>query len=91
MQAFGGDYGELNSRLARNTMERSKGPLVLRPILRCNKLRVMSGIKHSARESFQIRFRAAGLGIAAANKKDRQWFVRHHERVTTLLAPRSPE
>src|SRR5260370_24899419 len=68
--------GERNSRLARNAMERSKWPLVLRPILRCNNVRVMSGVNDPARESFQIRFRAASLGIAAANENDRQWFVR---------------
>jgi hypothetical protein len=71
--------GERHSRLARNAMKRPKGPLVLRPILRCHKLRVMPSINDSARESLQIRFRATSLGIAAADKNDRQWFVRHQE------------
>ncbi len=69
-----------NCRLVRQTMERSERPLGLRPIVRRNKVHVMSCVEHTPREAPQIRFRAAALGIAATNKSYRQSFVRrHHE------------
>jgi len=48
-------------------------PLGLRPIVRRNKVHVMSCVEHTPREAPQIRFRAAALSIANALVTSRTW------------------
>jgi hypothetical protein len=68
--------GKLGYRFGLQAADWTEGPLILRPRLRRDKLRLISGFGYSAREAFQVGFGATALGIAAADKPDAE-FVCH--------------
>src|SRR6266849_98881 len=69
--------GECIGRFGRQARDRSESPLVLRPIVRGEELCFVAKIDNSASEPFQISFRAATGGIAAADKTDSELLRRH--------------
>src|SRR5438045_7725135 len=64
--------GKFDWRFRTQVRDRSKRPLVVRPILSRYKLQVMPGFHHATREAFQIRLRAASARITAPDKNDAQ-------------------
>src|SRR6266446_5579365 len=55
----------------------TEGPCACRPLPRRDQANLMAKIDNPARESLQISFRAAGGGIAAADKANREFLFRH--------------
>ena len=65
--------GKLGYRSGLQAADWTEGPLILRPRLRRDKLRLISGFDYSAREAFQVGFGATALGIAAPDKPDAEF------------------
>src|SRR5437762_10125626 len=65
--------GKLDYRFGLQAADWTEGPLILRPHLRRDKLRLISGFDYSAREAFQVSFGATALGIAAPDKPDAEF------------------
>src|SRR5437667_8060932 len=68
--------GKFDRRFRTQVRDRSKRPLIIRPVMSSYKLQVMSGFHHATREAFQVRLRAASRRITAPDKNDAQ-ILRH--------------
>src|SRR6266576_4477183 len=68
--------GKFDRRFRTQVCDRSKRPLIIRPVISSYKLQVMSGFHHATREAFQVRLRAASRRITAPDKNDAQ-ILRH--------------
>src|SRR5438094_10110035 len=68
--------GKFDRRFRTQVRDRSKRPLIIRPVMSSYKLQVMSGFHHATREAFQVRLRAASRRLTAPDKNDAQ-ILRH--------------
>src|SRR6059058_5886586 len=68
-----------NDGFCAQARDRSKRPLILRPLIRGDQLHLVPGLYHSMCEAFQVRFRSTGRRIAAPNKSESE-FLCHLER-----------
>jgi hypothetical protein len=66
--------GKSDWRFFPQARDRSEWPFGVRPVIRRNKLHVMPGFDHTAREAFQVRLRATRRRIAASDKDDAEFF-----------------
>src|SRR5437588_498965 len=68
-----------NDGFCAQARDRSKRPLILRPLIRGDQLHLVPGFYDSMCEAFQVRFRSTGRRIAAPNKSESE-FLCHLER-----------
>src|SRR5204862_6307879 len=64
--------GKFDRRFRTQVRDRSKRPLVVRPVISRYKLHVMSGFHYATRQAFQIRLCAASPRITTPDKNDAQ-------------------
>src|SRR5438094_4332154 len=75
--------GKFDRRFRTQVRDRSKRPLVVRPVISRYKLHVMSGFHHATREAFQVRLRAASGRITATDKGNTEIFF-HATRLSKM-------
>src|SRR5213080_5412850 len=75
--------GKFDRRFRTQVRDRSKRPLIIRPVMSSYKLQVMSGFHHATRAAFQVRLRAASGRITATDKGNTEIFF-HATRLSKM-------